>query len=76
MPAQTIEAYVHERPGGMLVPATNGRTGFSRFLLGSVSHQLVQHAGVPTLLFHAIENSGKDARQNQSVKRRARYGCR
>ena len=66
MPARTIETYLHQHPGSMLVLATHGRSGLKRILLGSVARQLVQHAGVPTLLYHATERDRDEKSEARS----------
>lgn len=47
--AKTIRAYVDEHEIDLLVVGTHGRTGFDRYVLGSVTEQLVRTASVPVL---------------------------
>jgi nucleotide-binding universal stress UspA family protein len=37
----------------LVAMATHGRSGFSRWILGSVAERVLRHAGVPLLLVHA-----------------------
>jgi nucleotide-binding universal stress UspA family protein len=46
---QTIRTYVADHDVDLLVVGTHGRTGFDRYLLGSVAEQLVRTAPVPVL---------------------------
>jgi nucleotide-binding universal stress UspA family protein len=46
---QTIRTYVADHDADLLVVGTHGRTGFDRYLLGSVAEQLVRTAPVPVL---------------------------
>jgi nucleotide-binding universal stress UspA family protein len=41
------------KPGDTLVMASHGRTGMSRWFLGSVAEEVVRHATVPVLLIRA-----------------------
>jgi nucleotide-binding universal stress UspA family protein len=41
------------KPGDIVVMASHGRGGFSRWLLGSVAEDVVRHAAVPVLLVKA-----------------------
>ena len=49
-PAQTILAAVSTKQADLIVMTSHGRTGFSRWLLGSVAQQVAQHAPVPVLI--------------------------
>ncbi|TMT87681.1 universal stress protein [Haloterrigena sp. H1] len=46
---QTIRTYVDEHDIDLVVVGTHGRTGFDRYLLGSVTEQLVRTSPVPVL---------------------------
>jgi nucleotide-binding universal stress UspA family protein len=41
------------QPGDVIVMASHGRGGLSRWLLGSIAENVVRHATVPVLLVHA-----------------------
>jgi nucleotide-binding universal stress UspA family protein len=45
------------RPGDVIVVATHGHTGLTRWYLGSVAEELVRHAPVPVLLVRAQPRS-------------------
>ena len=47
--AGTIRGYVDDHDIDLVVVGTHGRTGFDRYVLGSVTEQLVRTAGVPVL---------------------------
>ena len=43
------------QPGDVIVMASHGRSGVSRWLLGSVAEDVLRHASVPVLLIRATE---------------------
>lgn len=47
--ARAIQSYVTEHDIDLLVVGTHGRTGFDRYVLGSVAEHLVRTASVPVL---------------------------
>lgn len=49
-PAQHILATAASRAADLIVLCSHGRTGFTRWVLGSVAHQLVHHSPVPVLV--------------------------
>lgn len=49
-PAQTILEAAAEKHADIVVMTSHGRTGFSRWMLGSVAQQVAQHAPVPVLV--------------------------
>jgi nucleotide-binding universal stress UspA family protein len=49
---------IHQRRPDLTVMATRGRRGFASFFLGSVTEQVVQHAGLPVLCVRASEHGG------------------
>jgi nucleotide-binding universal stress UspA family protein len=49
-PAQHILATAESRAADLIVLCSHGRTGFTRWVLGSVAHQLVHHSPVPVLV--------------------------
>ncbi len=51
-PAQDILAIAHSRRVDLIVMSSHGRTGFTRWALGSVAHKLVHHSPVPVLVLH------------------------
>jgi nucleotide-binding universal stress UspA family protein len=48
--AKTILAFAEERNSDLIVLGSRGLGGVSEFLLGSVSHHVVQHARIPVLV--------------------------
>jgi nucleotide-binding universal stress UspA family protein len=55
----TRELMTVAQPGELIVMASHGRGGISRWLLGSVAEDLLRHATVPILLVKA--GGGKDS---------------
>ncbi len=51
----SLERYVREGDGDLLVMTTHGRGALGRLWLGSVADTLVRRAGKPVLLIHAVE---------------------
>ncbi|WP_018753685.1 universal stress protein [Paenibacillus sanguinis] len=49
-PAETILDYAKERGVDLIVIGSRGLGGIRQFVLGSVSHNVVQHAEVPVLI--------------------------
>ncbi len=49
-PAQDILAVAHSRRVDLIVMSSHGRTGFTRWALGSVAHKVVHHSPVPVLV--------------------------
>jgi len=54
-PAQHILATAEARAADLIVLCSHGRTGFTRWVLGSVAHQLAHHSPVPVLVLHQDE---------------------
>jgi nucleotide-binding universal stress UspA family protein len=54
-PAKSIVSYAEEADVDLLAMATAGRTGLSRFLLGSTTEQVIRHADRPVLAVNARE---------------------
>jgi nucleotide-binding universal stress UspA family protein len=55
LPAQYILAAASLGGVDLTVLSSHGRTGFTRWVLGSVAHTLVQESTVPTLVLHENE---------------------
>ena len=51
--AETIIDYAHEHPIDLIVMATHGRTGLSRWVYGSVADKVLRGAERPVLLIRA-----------------------
>jgi nucleotide-binding universal stress UspA family protein len=55
-PALEIVAYAKEAPADLIVIGTHGRTGVSRFLMGSVAEHVVRTAPCPVLVVRPSEH--------------------
>jgi nucleotide-binding universal stress UspA family protein len=55
-PAEAIVERARELNAEMVVMSTHGRTGFRRFLLGSITERVVRMASVPVLTVHTSED--------------------
>lgn len=58
-PADTIVRFVAEKKVDLIVMATHGRTGFSRFMLGSVTEKVIRQSPVPVLAIPAAPEERK-----------------
>ncbi|MBS0657899.1 MAG: universal stress protein [Verrucomicrobia bacterium] len=56
-PARQITQAAEECEAGLIVLSTHGRTGWRRFLMGSVAEAVVRHAHCPVLTVHARHES-------------------
>jgi nucleotide-binding universal stress UspA family protein len=63
-PGPTIIQYAEENQVDLLVLCSRGRSGLSRWLLGSVADRVVRGATVPVLLVHAQEADDENQPQN------------
>ena len=54
-PAEEIESVADDIAADLIVIATHGRTGWRRFVLGSVTEKLVRSAQRPVLTIHCRE---------------------
>lgn len=52
-PADTINRFAEDNDIDVIVMATNGRTGLSHFLLGSVAEKTIRQTGIPVLVIPA-----------------------
>jgi len=57
VPHEEILQYVADNNIDLIVMATHGRTGFNRFLLGSITENVLHRAPVPV---HVVRMSGDD----------------
>lgn len=55
-PAPAILARARKDQSDLIVLGSRGRGGVASMLLGSVSHQVLQHSGVPVLVVHVAED--------------------
>jgi nucleotide-binding universal stress UspA family protein len=53
--ADTIIAFAREKGADLIVMSTHGRTGPSRWLLGSVADRVVRGAGMPVMMVRPVE---------------------
>ncbi|GHO98747.1 universal stress protein UspA [Reticulibacter mediterranei] len=49
-PAQRILAYVEQQQCDLIVISSHGRSGLSRWILGSVAQKVIRHATIPVLV--------------------------
>ena len=52
-PADEILAYAEKHDADLIIMSTHGRSGVSRWFLGSVAERVVRHSPVPVLLVSA-----------------------
>jgi nucleotide-binding universal stress UspA family protein len=57
-PASTLIDSTQRHHVDLIVMCSHGNTGFKRFVLGSVAHQLVRYNIVPVLVLHQEKNAG------------------
>jgi nucleotide-binding universal stress UspA family protein len=50
--AEEIIGYARNHPDGLIAMCTHGRSGVSRWVLGSVTEKVVRHSGEPVLVVH------------------------
>ena len=50
--AEEIVRYAQTHPDALVVMCTHGRSGISRWVLGSVTERVVRHSDVPVLVLH------------------------
>ena len=50
-----ILSYIHEHDVDLVVLGTHGRTGFDRYMLGSVTEKLVRTSPIPVLTVRTVE---------------------
>jgi len=58
VPAEELLSYVEEAGVDLVAMGTQGRTGLSRYLLGSTTERIVRHAPVPVLAVNARDREG------------------
>lgn len=68
-PSAQIVDLARAEPEGLLVISTHGRSGISRWLLGSVTERVIRHARGPLLVVPAPRNRGK-ARSGRGTAQR------
>ncbi len=59
-PARVLLEYVDENEIDLVAMGTSGRTGLSRFLLGSTAERVVRHSPAPVLAVNTRERSAED----------------
>jgi nucleotide-binding universal stress UspA family protein len=69
-PAEAILDLAHAEEVDLIAMATHGRSGFSRWFLGSVAERVLRHAAVPLLLVRA----GRDKEAAKAEPRRESNG--
>ncbi len=61
IPRQEILAYLEQHPADLLILGTHGRSGFERFILGSVAADLVRRVEVSVLVVPPLAEEGDAA---------------
>lgn len=59
VPVPTILDYVEENDVDLVAMGTTGRTGLSRYLLGSTAEHVIRRADVPVITVHGSEATGR-----------------
>ena len=67
-PAETIVTVARETSHSMVARTTHGRSGISRFMLGSVTDQVVRHCGEPVLVIRAAARDGEWGPEGELTK--------
>lgn len=60
-PARDVLSYADDNPVDLIVMGTHGRTGVSRFLLGSTTERAIRHADAPVLAVNTREEAEETA---------------
>jgi nucleotide-binding universal stress UspA family protein len=58
-PAETIMDYAQKNKADLIIMSTHGRSGVSRWLLGSVTEKVVRHSPVPVLTVSPVERKAE-----------------
>lgn len=74
-PAETIVSYADENDADMLVMGTHGRSGVNRYVLGSVTEQVVRTSDVPVLTVN-IARQDRAVRDSETAIERATQALR
>lgn len=70
-PAETIIEYAYENDVDLIVMATHGRSGFRRWVYGSVADRVLRGANVPVLLVRAHDKVKADLASDHAVAEKA-----
>ncbi len=62
-PAETIMDYAQKNNVDLIIMSTHGRSGVTRWLLGSVTDKVVRHSPVPVLTVSPVEIKAEAKRQ-------------
>jgi nucleotide-binding universal stress UspA family protein len=55
-PGRTICTFAESEKASLIIVPSHGRSGFSRFMLGSVAERIVRHAPCPVLVLRDLGN--------------------
>ncbi len=67
MPVDAILKTAHDRGTDLLVLGTHGRSGFNRFLLGSVAERLLRESTIPMVTVRETSGAAAGARSIQKI---------
>ena len=65
-PADVILRVARESNAGLIAMSTHGRSGLARWVLGSVTEEVLRRSGIPVLAAHADRPDGR-AREGRSI---------
>jgi nucleotide-binding universal stress UspA family protein len=65
-PGESIVAFAEQEGVDLIVLATKGRTGFTRFVFGSVAEKVVRHSPCPVLVIPEEKKASAEEEQGKS----------
>jgi nucleotide-binding universal stress UspA family protein len=74
-PADEIARAVEEKKIDLVISATRGRSGFKRFILGSVTERLMRTLTCPLLVVHSQEHEFVNAPDKEIKLKKILVGC-
>ncbi|MBI4564199.1 MAG: universal stress protein [Planctomycetes bacterium] len=68
-PAHAILEHAARERAGWIAMSTHGRTGLSRFVLGSIAEKVLRASSVPLLLLRSFSNGAESAPRETAVRK-------